>query len=580
MRQYERDRMTYYYAVCECDSAETASAVYAACDGLEFERSANKLDLRYVPDGQSFVGREIRDAAVSVPSDYEPPEFSVKALQQTNVKLSWDDDDPARKKAFARKLTEDKLKDEDFAAYMASASEESSDSEASDEKAPSAPSGTKKPTLPTDTKKKKGSNRLSEADTAAAKKAYLAKLLGGGVDDDDDDADEDAGDSGDEGFKRAAWGGGDGVGSQSRYGDKAARRGGDMQVTFHAGLEALGEKMRRRKEELSGALKETVWEKRLREKAEKRGLNAKKKKNDALNEPMGMNESKIRLDDVDADHARGSSTPSGFDDPFFADGGDVDFDAGASDDDGDVIGERKTDRRKRVETTKKASKRHSKSLADDPQVAKERADLELLMMDDDAVLGDFGATRPKPVDARNGGTSTLGETQTSSAVSKKKSRKARLAEKKKLRGKDARRRESDDEDDDGAPYGENRFDGQSSKTSQEKVDVTDDRFAGLFESEKFALDPTDPRFRETKAAGFIAEERARRRSEKSSASLLEKKKKTRENGDARKKRDEKPETGDEKDASGAGDVALRAMVKGLKRKSEAAARASGGSKRR
>ena len=102
--------------------------------------------------------------------------------------------------------------------------------------------------------------------------------------------------------------------------------------------------------------------------------------------------------------------------------------------------------------------------------------------------------------------------------SKKKSRKARLAEKKKLRGKDARRRESDDEDDDGAPYGENRFDGQSSKTSQEKVDVADDRFAGLFESEKFALDPTDPRFRETKAAGFIAEERARRRSEKSSAS--------------------------------------------------------------
>jgi hypothetical protein len=357
-----------------------------------------------------------------------------------------------------------------------------------------------------------------------------------------------------------------------------------MQVTVHAGLEALGEKMRRRKEELSGAVKETVWEKRLREKAEKRGLNAKKKKNDGLDEPMGMNEPKIRLDDVDADR-RGSSTPSGFDDPFFADGGDdVDFDDVASDDD-DVIGERKTTREKDalVTKTKKASKRHLKRLADDdPQVAKERADLELLMMDDDAVLGHLGATtRAKPVDARDVDASTLGETRTSSAVSKKKSRKARLAEKKKLRGKDARRRESDDEDDDGAPYGDDGRYGQSSKTSQQKVDVADDRFAGLFESEKFALDPTDPRFRETKAAGFIAEERARRRSEKSRASLaLEKKKKTRENGDARKKRDEKPETGDEKDASGAGDVALRAMVKGLKRKSEAAARASGGSKRR
>jgi hypothetical protein len=597
MRQYERDRMTYYYAICECDSAETASAVYAACDGLEFERSANKLDLRYVPDGQSFVGREIRDAAVSVPSDYEPPEFSVKALQQTNVKLSWDDDDPARKKAFARKLTEDKLKDEDFAAYMASASEESDDSEASDDV-----EETKKPAVPTDTvkKQKKGSNRLSETDAAAAKKAYLAKLLGGGddadepqgadddddaADDDEDDDDEDAGDSGDEGFKRATWGVGDGVGSQSRYGDKAARRragsgrggGGDMQVTFHAGLEALGEKMRRRKEELSGAVKETVWEKRLREKAEKRGLNAKKKKNDGLDEPMGMNEPKIRLDDVDADR-RGSSTPSGFDDPFFADGGDdVDFDDVASDDD-DVIGERKTTREKDalVTKTKKASKRHLKRLADDdPQVAKERADLELLMMDDDAVLGHLGATtRAKPVDARDVDASTLGETRTSSAVSKKKSRKARLAEKKKLRGKDARRRESDDEDDEGF-----------SRNEKTNVDVSDDRFKGLFESEKFALDPTDPRFRETKAAGFIAEERARRRSEKSRASLaLEKKKKTRENGAlSRKKREENlpvAETGDEKDASGAGDVALRAMVKGLKRKSEAAARASGGSKRR
>ena len=163
-------------------------------------------------------------------------------------------------------------------------------------------------------------------------------------------------------------------------------------------MEALDEKMRRRKEELSGAVKETVWEKRLREKAEKRGLNAKKKKNDGLDEPMGMNEPKIRLDDVDADR-RGSSTPSGFDDPFFADGGDdVDFDDVASDDD-DVIGERKTTREKDalVTKTKKASKRHLKRLADDdPQVAKERADLELLMMDDDAVLGHLGATTRNP----------------------------------------------------------------------------------------------------------------------------------------------------------------------------------------
>ena len=96
---------------------------------------------------------------------------------------------------------------------------------------------------------------------------------------------------------------------------------------------------------------------------------------------------------IDADRRRraGSTTL------LFADGGDdADFDAVASDDD-DVIGERKTTREKDAfvtKETKKASKRHlNKRLADDdPRVAKERADLELLMMDDDAVLAISGAT--------------------------------------------------------------------------------------------------------------------------------------------------------------------------------------------
>jgi hypothetical protein len=364
MRAYERDRMTYYYAICECDSAETAAAVYSSCDGLEFERSANKLDLRYVPDEQSFEGREIRDAATSVPSDYEPPEFQVKALQQTNVKLSWDDDDPARKKAFARKLTEDKLKDEDFAAYMASASEDEEDEDEG------APEDTEAKT-DAKTKKKTKKKALSEADAAAAKKAYLAKLLGGGdaadedaADEDEDEDDEneeddlrgdDSDDSGDEGFKRAAWGSArDGVSAANRYGDKAARRAasgrnrtGDMEVTFHAGLEELGEKMRRRKEELSGGgAKETVWEKHLREKAEKREKKKKKKSADDDDDDdvdASLHEEKIRMDDVDTDGD--AKHASGFDDPFFADAGDVDFDAAEDDDSGDEIGEKRSSKK-------------------------------------------------------------------------------------------------------------------------------------------------------------------------------------------------------------------------------------------
>jgi hypothetical protein len=44
---YERSKLRWYYAVVECDGRGTASRLYEACDGLEFERSACKFDLRW-----------------------------------------------------------------------------------------------------------------------------------------------------------------------------------------------------------------------------------------------------------------------------------------------------------------------------------------------------------------------------------------------------------------------------------------------------------------------------------------------------------------------------------------------------
>jgi len=46
LRAYQLQRLKYYYAVIECDTAETAAAIYEQCDGLEYETTSNIMDLR------------------------------------------------------------------------------------------------------------------------------------------------------------------------------------------------------------------------------------------------------------------------------------------------------------------------------------------------------------------------------------------------------------------------------------------------------------------------------------------------------------------------------------------------------
>ena len=54
LRAWELNKLKYFFALVECDAGVAAAALYDACDGLEFESSANVLDLRLVPNDTVF----------------------------------------------------------------------------------------------------------------------------------------------------------------------------------------------------------------------------------------------------------------------------------------------------------------------------------------------------------------------------------------------------------------------------------------------------------------------------------------------------------------------------------------------
>ncbi|KAI9312109.1 hypothetical protein BX666DRAFT_1988849 [Dichotomocladium elegans] len=129
LRKYQLERLRYYYAVVECDSKETAEVIYKACDGSEYESSANFFDLRYIPDTMTFDDDEPREVATSAPEDYKPTVFMTDALRNTRVKLTWDADDHDRIETMRRNFTEDDINDQNFDAYIASSDDDDSEEE-------------------------------------------------------------------------------------------------------------------------------------------------------------------------------------------------------------------------------------------------------------------------------------------------------------------------------------------------------------------------------------------------------------------------------------------------------------------
>ncbi|KAK1432613.1 hypothetical protein QVD17_09511 [Tagetes erecta] len=226
LRAYELSRLRYYFAVVVCDSIATADYIYKSCDGIEFERSSNKLDLRFIPDSMEFK-HPARDVATEAPANYEGIDFQTRALQLSKIDLTWDENEPQRTKKLKRKINVDQesmyVKDElELKEFLAS-----SDSEGDE-----------------DENNVDGGNKKRQKTDA-----YRALLQSGDGSDEDEEDD-----------------------------DKV-----DMEVTFNTGLEDLSKKILEKKDKQS----ETVWDAYLRKKKEKKKARKNRSKNSSDDDESG-----------------------------------------------------------------------------------------------------------------------------------------------------------------------------------------------------------------------------------------------------------------------------------------------------
>ncbi|KAN0066088.1 pre-rRNA-processing protein esf1 [Thecaphora frezii] len=341
LRKYQLDRLRYYYAVATFDSKETARHVYNEIDGTEMERTANIFDLRFVPDEMEFPdgeeGRdaEFRDEATEDVGNYKGVDFMTDALRHSKVKLTWDQDDPERSKltrlVSRGGLTKEQLRDDDFKAYLASATE--SEGESEDEGKAQAQRD-----------KLRALFNLDGADDGS----YKGKR-GGGVFDDEDE-------------------------------DRAEQ--GDMEITFMPGLsEAAARKSKGQKKDQDE--EETTLDKYKRKMKEKR----EKRKAKAA-ERAGQSEAGSADEDAAGAAAGGDAGGMGFDDPFFASDNDMDMEAALAaefDSEAAAPSKKATKDGKKGEKTKPSSSATATAEGgeDAEELARQRAELALLIGDDE-----------------------------------------------------------------------------------------------------------------------------------------------------------------------------------------------------
>ncbi len=170
LRAYEASKLKYYFAVTEVSNPDYADIIYREVDGMEFEHSSTAIDLRTLPIEalESVVkDRPMRDEATSIPAKYEPPDFVVSALQQSNVKCTWDQGDKEREKkltGYGGSNWQESFEQDDLKAYIASDASSEEESDSDDEKVDKKSAMRKALGLDSDSGSDKGSDDDSKSD--------------------------------------------------------------------------------------------------------------------------------------------------------------------------------------------------------------------------------------------------------------------------------------------------------------------------------------------------------------------------------------------------------------------------------
>ncbi|KIW87909.1 uncharacterized protein Z519_11494 [Cladophialophora bantiana CBS 173.52] len=245
---------------------------------------------------------------------------------------------------------------------------------------------------------------------------------------------------------------------------------GGVQITFTSGLSG-GSKEKSKKSvfENSPEPEETTLEKYIRKERERKQKRKEKMKN--VREGR-VPEADATADDNDSGEeqevpAGNDQEDLGFEDPFFAEPS--------------AASEKAASKKLRKEERLKKKKERE---AEEEAERKQRAELELLMADDDVAQDGAAGKRIRHFDMR--------EIQKAEKEERKKNKKKLKAKK-------------------GPANGRNDSGNPEDEQDAFKVDTSDPRFSRLFESHEYAIDPTNPKFKGTKAMRALLEEGRRRK---------------------------------------------------------------------